>query len=277
MKILVPIKRVADPDNADKISIAADGSAILSEGLEWKINPYDEYALEAALRLNENGATKERIGEITVACLGPSDSTQTLRQALAMGADRGILVECDDMALDSWSCAHALKALVAKEEPDLVLMGKITVDSDSNAVGQTLAELLQWPMATMAMHIRKQSDTQLQVGRETDLGILSLQLSLPAIITAADRIIHPESVKNGLTPDDFRYPEAEGGRYASLKGIMAAKKKSIDTMQLSDLGDSAALTQYVSFAKPPTRSGTTVFVQSADELVQKLRQDAKVL
>jgi electron transfer flavoprotein beta subunit len=124
VKILVPVKRVADPDNANKVKVSADGKRVTSDGLEWKLNPFDEYAVEAALRLNENGATNERLGEVTVVSLGTDDVQTTLRQPLAMGADRAIHVKADDAELDSVSVAKALKALVDAEKPDLVLMGR---------------------------------------------------------------------------------------------------------------------------------------------------------
>ncbi|HTU60681.1 MAG TPA: electron transfer flavoprotein subunit beta/FixA family protein, partial [Polyangiales bacterium] len=141
MKILVPVKRVADPDNANKVKVSGDATAVTSDGLEWKPNPFDEYAVEAALRLNENAPKNEKLGETVVASIGPSDVQQTLRQALAMGADRAILVDAADKDLDTLVTARALKALVDAEKPDLILMGKQTVDGDSNAVGQTLADM----------------------------------------------------------------------------------------------------------------------------------------
>ena len=144
MKILVPLKRVADPDNANKIKVA--GGKVETTGLEWKPNPFDEYALESALRLTENGATpKTRGGEVIVVTFGPKETETTLRQALATGADRAIRVDAKDEDLDGSLVARALKALVEKEKPDLVLLGKQAVDGDSNQVGQLLAEYLGWP------------------------------------------------------------------------------------------------------------------------------------
>jgi electron transfer flavoprotein beta subunit len=151
VKILVPLKRVADPDNANKVKIPADGSKIDSSGLEWKPNPFDEYALETALRLTEDGkAQKKRLGEVVVVTFGPKDTETTLRAALATGADRAIRVETDDDALDGMIVAKALKTIVEAEKPDLVVLGKQTVDGDTNQVGQILAELLEWPAATFA-------------------------------------------------------------------------------------------------------------------------------
>jgi electron transfer flavoprotein beta subunit len=279
VKILVPLKRVADPFNANKVKVAPDGSNVSHEGLEWKINPYDEYALEAALRLNENGSTKERFGEIVTVSIGPKDMTQTIRQALAMGADRAMLVEGDEDKLDSRAAAQILETVVRKEEPDLVLMGKLNVDTESNAAGPILAERLGWPMATHAMKITTEDQGKtLTVGREVDGGVLTVKTQTPAVLTSSDRIILPESVKNGVTPADFKYPESEGGRYASLKGIMAAKKKTIDETTIDALGVTPEpATKYVSFERPPARSGETVFVESVDELVDKLHNEAKVV
>jgi electron transfer flavoprotein beta subunit len=277
VKILVPVKRVCDPDNANKVKISDDSKAVTSDGLEWKPNPFDEYAVEAALRLIENGATNERNGEVIVVSIGPSDVQQTLRQTLAMGADRAILIDGDDAQLDSTVVARALEAVVKKESPDVVLMGKQVVDGDSNAVGQMLAEYLSWPMATFAMTIATDDGGKtLTVGREVDTGILTLKVTAPAVVTVDLRIVASDAIRNGVTPADHKYNE--GARYASLKGIMQAKKKKIDTMALSDLGiDATPATSYEQFALPPARSGNVVFVETVDELVDKLHNDAKAI
>jgi electron transfer flavoprotein beta subunit len=277
VKILVPVKRVCDPDNANKVKVSADGSAVTSDGLEWKPNPFDEYAVETALRLNENAAKNEKLGETVVVSFGPADVAQTLRQTLAMGADRGILVAADDKELDSLVIARALKAIVAKENPDLVLMGKQVVDGDSNAVGQMLAELLGWPMATFAMNIATSDGGKtLTVGREVDTGVLTLKIKAPAVVTVDLRIVAPDAVKNGATPDGHKYNE--GARYASLKGIMQAKKKPIEQVTLASLGSDAALsTSYTKFELPPARSGSVTFVESVDQLIHKLHNEAKLI
>jgi len=124
VKILVPIKRVADPDNANKVKVTPDGSSVTSEGLEWKLNPFDEWSLEAALRLTENGAEKSRIGEVVLVSIGPKDATQTIRQGLAMGAERAVRVEGEDAQLDAWQVANVIAAVAKKESPDLIVMGK---------------------------------------------------------------------------------------------------------------------------------------------------------
>ena len=277
MKILVPVKRVSDPDNANKVKVSGDGSAVTSDGLEWKPNPFDEYAIEAALRLNENAAKNEKLGETVVVSFGPADVQQTMRQMLAMGAERGILVQAEDKQLDSLVVARALKALVDKEKPELVLMGKQAVDGDSNAVGQMLAEMLGWPMATFAAGIAT-SDVgkTLSVEREVDTGVLTLKVKLPAVVTVDLRIVAPTSIKNGVTPETHKYNE--GARYAALKGIMQAKKKPIEQLQLSAVGSDTALsTTYTKFELPPARSGSTTFVESVDDLLDKLKNVAKVL
>ncbi|MEM6962678.1 MAG: electron transfer flavoprotein subunit beta/FixA family protein, partial [Myxococcota bacterium] len=190
MKILVPVKRVADPDNANKVKVSSDGSQISTEGLEWKMNPFDEWALEAALRLTENGETKKREGEVVLVSIGPQDAAQTIRQGLAMGADRAILVEAEDEQLDSSSVAKILAAVAAKETPDIVLMGKQAADGDSNATSQALAEHLGWPMATSAMTL-KTSDggKSFTIKRELDTGVLTLEIDGPAVLSASDRIL----------------------------------------------------------------------------------------
>ncbi|HKP63000.1 MAG TPA: electron transfer flavoprotein subunit beta/FixA family protein [Polyangiales bacterium] len=277
MKILVPVKRVADPDNANKVKITGDASAVTTDGLEWKPNPFDEYAVEAALRLNENAPKNEKLGETIVASLGPSDVQQTLRQALAMGADRGVLIEAQDGQLDTAVTARALAKLVEEEKPDLVLMGKQTVDGDSNAVGQTLAEMLGWPMATFAMSLSTADGGKtLTVGREVDTGVLTVKVTLPAVVTVDLRIVAPTAIKNGATPADHKYNE--GARYASLKGIMQAKKKPIAVKKLAEIGiDTALSTKYTKFELPPARSGSVTFVESVDELLQKLRSEKKAI
>jgi electron transfer flavoprotein beta subunit len=279
VKILVPIKRVADPDNANKVKVSGDGKQVTSEGLEWKLNPFDEWTLEAALRLTEDGKTKARKGEVILVSFGPKDAAQTIRQGLAMGAERGILVEADDAQLDGWVVANGLKAIVEKESPDLVMLGKQAVDGDSNVVGTFLAELLGWPLANYAMSIKTADDGKtLEVARELDTGIATVKVQGPAVLTTSDRILKPHSVKNGVTPDDFAYPESEGGRYASLKGIMAAKKKPIEETSLATLGVSATKqVDYQQFSLPPARSGSTTFVESVQELVQKLHNERKVI
>ncbi|GAB4211405.1 MAG: electron transfer flavoprotein subunit beta/FixA family protein [Sandaracinaceae bacterium] len=277
MKILVPVKRVADPNNANKMKISPDGKQVVSGDLPWAINPFDEYALEAALRLLENGATGERSGEIVIVSVGVDDVQTTMRQALAMGADRGIHVKADDASLDALVVAKVLQAIVATEKPDLVLMGKQAVDGDSNTAGQMLAELVGWPMATFAMSMEvADGGKALLVGREVDTGVLTLKVTLPAVVTVDLRIVQSKAVKNGTTPDSHSYPDDI--RHISVKGIMAAKKKPLESKSLQDLGVTQTSTvSYSKFELPPARSGNTRYVETVGELVKLLQTEAKVL
>ena len=283
MKILVSIKRVADPDNASKLKVTGDGTAVTSEGLEWKMNPFDDWSLEAALRLTENAAEKNaRVGEVVLVSIGPNDehTQRIIREGLAKGAERGILVEAEDGSLDSGVVANILKALVDKESPDLVVMGKQAADGDSNVAGTVLAEELGWPVINYAMQIKTSDDGKtLEVKRELDTGVATVKVTGPAVLTTSDRILATDSVKNGVTPDDYEYAKLEvGGRYASLKGIMQAKKKPIDTTSVADLGvDGAKTLNYTKFELPPARSGETTFVEDVADLVDKLHNAAKVI
>ena len=275
MKILVPLKRVADPDNANKVKIPASGATIETTGLEWKPNPFDEYALEAALRLTEDGkAPKVRAGEVVVVTFGPKETETTLRAALATGADRAIRIDTTDDKLDGHLVARALKALVEKEKPDLVLMGKQAVDGDSNQVGQILAELLDWPMATFAATMKEETGAVL-VGREVDGGVITLRAKLPAVVTVDLRIVAPTSVYSLKTAPTHKYND--GVRFAALPAIMAAKKKPLAEVKLADLAaDQAAKIVYQGFQAPPARKAG-IKVKDVADLVAHLKNDAKVL
>jgi len=274
MKILVPLKRVADPDNANKVKVNA--GKLETTGLEWKPNPFDEYAVETALRLTENGATpKVRQGEVIVVTFGPKETETTLRGALATGADRAIRVDATDDQLDGDVIARALKAIAEKEKPDLILCGKQAVDGDSNQVGQLVAEYLGWPQATFAGSIASEDDKSLLVVREVDGGTISLRLTLPAIVTVDLRIVAPKSVKSKFTPDTHNY--ADGVRFAALMAIMAAKKKPLVEMKLAELVSDAALKiKYTGFELPPARKAG-IKVKTVAELVEKLKSEAKAL
>jgi electron transfer flavoprotein beta subunit len=283
VKILVSIKRVADPDNASKLKVSSDGTAVTSEGLEWKMNPFDDWSLEAALRLTENAAEKNaRVGEVVLVSIGPNDehTQRIIREGLAKGAERGILVEADEGDLDAGVVSAILKAIVDKESPDLVVMGKQAADGDSNVAGTALAEKLGWPVINASMKIQTKDDGKtLEVKRELDTGVATVKVTGPAVITTSDRILQPDSVQNGVSPDDHQYAKLEvGGRYASLKGIMQAKKKPIDQISLGDLGvDTAKSLNYEKFELPPARSGQTTFVEDVADLVDKLHNTAKVI
>lgn len=275
MKILVPLKRVADPDNANKVKIPPGGAKIETTGLEFKPNPFDEYAVEAALRLTENGATpKARGGEVVVVTFGAKDTETTLRAALATGADRAIRVDATDDQLDGALVARALKTLVEKEKPDLVLMGKQAVDGDSNQVGQMLAELLGWPQATFAATIEEEKGGSLLVGREVDGGVARLRVKLPAVVTVDLRIVAPTSVYSLQTARTFKYND--GVRFAALPAIMSAKKKPLAEVKLTDLAADIGLrVKYSTFEPPPARKAG-VKVKTVQELVDKLHNEAKI-
>lgn len=279
MKILVPIKRVADPDNANKVKVSDDGTELSTAGLEWKLNPFDEWSLEAALRLTENAAEKSRQGEVVLASIGPADAKKTVLHGLAMGAERGILVDAEDNDLDSNVVAQVLHAIAKKEEPTVVFLGKQSADGDSNVAGTKLAELLGWPLVNYAAKISTDDGGEtFTVVRELDAGMQTVKVKAPCVFTSSDRILHPEAVRNGITPDDFQYPEAEGGRYTPIKAIFQAKKKPIEETNFGDLGVEPTRTvNYTKFATPPARGGDTEFVESVGELVEKLKNDAKVL
>jgi electron transfer flavoprotein beta subunit len=273
VKILVPLKRVADPDNANKIKVSA--AKIDTAGLENKPNPFDEYAVETALRLTENGtAPKTRLGEVTVVTFGPKETEVTLRAALATGADKAIRVDATDDILDGDLVARALKTLVEKEKYDLVLLGKQEVEGDANQVGQLLAEYLTWPQATFAGSIKSDDDKALVVGREIDGGTINIKVTLPAVVTVDLRIVAPTSVSSKHSPG---HKYAEGVRFAALMAIMAAKKKPLTEVKLGELAaDTALKIKYTSF-EPPAGRKAGIKVKSVEELVTKLKTEAKVL
>jgi electron transfer flavoprotein beta subunit len=275
VKILVALKRVADPDNANKIRIVAGGEKVDTGNLEWKLNPFDEYALEAALRLTEDGkAPKQRLGEVVAVTLGPKEAETNLRSALATGADRAIRVEAQDEQLDGHLVALALRKLVEEERPDLILMGKQAVDGDTNQVGQILAELLDYPMATFAATIEEEAQG-LRVSREVDGGVCVVRLKFPAVVTVDLRIVAPASVYSQKTDRAFKYND--GVRFAPLPAIMQAKKKKLDVKTLADLvGNTPLRTRYQKFAPPATRRAGAK-VKSVAELVDKLANEAKVI
>ena len=251
VKILVTVKRVPDPETV--IKIAADGAGIATDNVKWVINPFDEIAIEEALRVKEkvNGT------EVVLVSIGAKAAQEQLRTGLAMGADRAILV-LSDQALEPLAVARILHKLIDGEKPDLVLMGKQAIDDDSNATGQMLAELLGWPQATFASKVELAGDAKsATVTREVDGGLETIAVPLPAVVTADLRLNEP--------------------RYASLPGIMKARKKELKEIPVADLGiDVAPLTRIVKLETPPKRSGGRK-VGSVQELVQMLHTEAKVI
>ncbi len=275
MKILVAVKRVADPDNLNKIKLSPQGK-VDTTGLEPKPSPYDDYALETALRLTENGAnTKQRLGEVVVVTFGPKEAEQMLRAMLGTGADRAIRVDATDDALDGDAVARGLKALVDREKPDLVLLGYQQAESESNEVGQMLAEYLGWPQATFAGHLQSQDDKALLVGREVEGATAQVKVTLPAVVTVIDKIVHPKSVQSKHTAATHTY--ADGVRFAALMAIMAAKKKPLAEVKLAELVPDATLKVRYGAAELPPKRAAGVKVKDVKELVAKLKTEAKVV
>jgi electron transfer flavoprotein beta subunit len=252
LKILVTAKRVTDPDS--KITLKRDGSGLDLDNVDYKMNPFCEIAVEEALRIAEDADDPE----IIVVAIGSDDATKEVRTGLAMGGDRGILVEHEEDQLDSDLVARILMKLCQDEEPDLVLLGKQAIDGDSNQVGQLLAEYMGWPQATFAYKVEVNDDYDgAAVQREVDGGVETVNLSFPAVITTDLRLNEP--------------------RYASLPGIMKAKRKPFDVFDLEDLGIDASLkVETVGFALPPARQAG-VIVDSVDALMDKLSNEAKVI
>lgn len=251
MKILVPAKRVPDPNST--IKVKPDGSGIVTENLKYVINPFDEIAIEEALRI------KERLGEgeVVLVGIGSKACAEQLRTGLAMGADRAILV-LNEQEIDSLGVARVLARLVQEERADLVLMGKQAIDDDSNQAGQMLAELLGWPQATFASKVELGPDRKsARVTREVDGGLETLELPLPAVVTSDLRLNEP--------------------RYASLPGIMKARKKELKEIPLASLGvDVSPKLRVLKLSAPPKRQAGRK-VESVQELVQALHSEAKVI
>ncbi len=249
MKLLVPVKRVVDYNV--KVRVRSDQTGVELAGVKMAMNPFDEIAIEEAVRLKEKGVATE----IVVVSIGIAACQETIRTALAMGADRGVLVETD-ISPEPLAVAKILRALVEREQPRLVILGKQAIDDDMNATGQMLAALLGWPQGTFASKVTIEGDTA-TVTREVDGGLETVALTLPAIVTADLRLNEP--------------------RYASLPNIMKARKKPIETMKPADLGvDPAPRLTTLKVVEPPKRSAGRK-VGSVAELVQKLRTEAKVI
>ena len=249
MKILVGVKRVVDYNV--KIRVKADGSGVETANVKFSMNPFDEIAIEEAVRLKEAG----KATEIVAVSLGIAASQDTIRTALAMGADRGILVQTDT-ELQPLAVAKLLKAVIAKENPDLVLLGKQAIDDDSNQTGQMLAALLDWPQGTFASKVNI-VDGGIEVTREVDGGLETVALALPAVVTTDLRLNEP--------------------RYASLPNIMKAKKKPLDTLTPADLGvDVTPRLTTIKVEEPPKRKAG-IKVADVAELVSRLRNEAKVI
>ncbi len=249
MKILVPVKRVVDYNVT--ITVKEDGSGVNLANVKMSMNPFDEIAIEEALRLKEAGKAEE----IIAVSIGPEKAQETLRTALAMGADRAILVKTDETT-EPLAVAKALKAIIAEEDPNLVILGKQAIDDDCNQTGQMLAALLGWGQGTFASKVELESDS-VAVTREVDGGLETVKLVLPAIITTDLRLNEP--------------------RYASLPNIMKAKKKPLDIKTPEEIGvEFAPRLEVLATAAPPKREAG-VKVADVGELVAKLKSEAGVL
>ena len=249
MKILVPVKRVVDFNV--KVRIKSDASGVELSGLKMSMNPFDEIAVEEAIRLKEKGVATE----VVVVSCGVAQCQETLRTALAMGADRAILVETD-AELQPLAVAKLLQALVRKEEPRLVITGKQAIDDDANQTGQMLAALLGWPQAPFASSIELSGETA-RVVREVDVGLETIEVRLPAVVTCDLRLNEP--------------------RYATLPNIMKAKKKPLETVTPAALGVDPKPRLELLKVEEPRKRKAGVFVKDVRELVQKLRNEAKVI
>jgi electron transfer flavoprotein beta subunit len=244
MKVLVPVKRVIDYNV--KVRVKPDQSGVDLANVKMSMNPFCEIAVEEAVRLKEKGL----VSEIVVVSIGPQQAQETIRTALAMGADRGILIQ-SDTDVEPLGVAKLLKAVIGEEAPGFVLMGKQAIDGDNNATGQMLAALLGWPQATFASKVEL-SDGKAAVTREVDGGLQTLEVALPAIITADLRLNEP--------------------RYASLPNIMKAKKKPIDMKAAGDYGvDITPRLTVLKVTEPPKRAGG-IKVEDAATLVAKLKE-----
>lgn len=254
MKILVPVKRAVDYNV--KIRVKSDNSGIELANVKMSVNPFDEIAVEEAVRLKEAG----KASEIIVVSIGPEKAQEQIRTAMAIGADRGILVKTDEPidlgGVEPLAVAKTLKAIVEKEKPDLIIMGKQSIDDDSNQTGQMLAALLGWAQGTFASKLDLKDGTA-HVTREIDGGLETIEVKTPAIITTDLRLNEP--------------------RYAKLPDIMKAKKKQLDIIEPSELGvDFTPRLTLVKVTDPPVRQGG-IRVDSVDALIDKLKNEAKVI
>jgi electron transfer flavoprotein beta subunit len=249
MKVLVAVKRVVDYNV--KVRVKADKTGVETANVKMSMNPFDEIGVEEAIRLKEKGV----VSEIVAVSMGPAQCQETIRTALAMGADRGILVQTD-AELQPLAVAKLMKAIIAKENPRLVILGKQAIDDDCNQTGQMLAALLGWPQGTFASKINPSAET-IEVTREVDGGLETLELKLPAVVTTDLRLNEP--------------------RYASLPNIMKAKKKPIETLTPDALGVDASPRLITLTVDEPAKRKSGVKVKDIAELIDKLTNEAKVI
>ncbi|MGH8013250.1 MAG: electron transfer flavoprotein subunit beta/FixA family protein [Candidatus Binataceae bacterium] len=249
MKILVPVKRVPDP--ATTIKVLPDGSGIATDNVKWVINPFDEIAIEEALRIKE----RQKSGEVVLIAVGQQAWQEQLRTGLAMGADRAILVRTDQ-PLDTLAIARVMAKVVADEKPELVIIGKQAIDDDSNQVGQMMAETLGWPQATFASKLEIEGG-KCTVVREVDGGLETVAFNLPGVVTTDLRLNEP--------------------RYASLPGIMKARKKPLKEIAIDSLGAELAPKLRIKALKAPEKRQAGRKLASVEELVRVLHAEAKII
>ena len=250
MKVLVPVKRVIDSNV--KARVKSDQTGVDLANVKMSINPFCEIAVEEAVRMKEKGVASE----VVAVSIGPAAAQETIRNALAIGADRGILIQTDADP-EPLAVAKLLKAVIEEEKPDLVLMGKQAIDGDNNATGQMLSAMLGWPQATFASKIEVEGTSKAKVTREVDGGLQTLEVDLPAVVTADLRLNEP--------------------RYASLPNIMKAKKKPIDVKEIATFNvDVAPRLTVLKVTEPPKRQAG-IKVETVAELVSKLKNEAGVL
>ena len=251
MKALVCVKRVIDYNV--RIRVKSDKSGVETENVKMSMNPFDEIAVEEAVRMKE----KNQIQEIVILSIGTDKSQETIRSGLAMGGDRGILVKTDKDQLEPLTVGKIIKAVADKEKPDLIILGKQAIDDDCNQTGQIVATLLEFPQATFASELKKNDDNTLEVTREVDGGLETVKINIPCVVTTDLRLNEP--------------------RYASLPNIMKAKQKKIDVLEIGsfDINIKDRL-QVLEVSEPPERK-PGIKVDDVDALVDKLKNEAKVL
>ena len=251
MKALVCVKRVIDYNV--KIRVKSDKSGVETDNVKMSMNPFDEIAVEEAVRLKE----KNQIQEIVILSIGTDKSQETIRSGLAMGGDRGILVKTEKDQLEPLSVGKIIKSVSDKEKPDLIILGKQAIDDDCNQTGQIVATLLEFPQATFASELKKNNDNTLEVTREVDGGLETVKINIPCVVTTDLRLNEP--------------------RYASLPNIMKAKQKKIDVLEIGSFDiDIKDRLQILEVNEPPERK-PGIKVDDVDSLVEKLKNEAKVL
>lgn len=250
MKILVPVKRVIDP--YVKVRVKSDGSGVETQNVKMSMNPFCEIALEEAVRLKEAG----KVTEIIAVSIGPKQTQETLRQAMAVGADRSIQIEVDG-EIQPLAVAKLLKSITVREQPDLILLGKQAIDGDYNQTGQMLAGLMEWPQATFISKVEFKGDNKIEATREVDDGLETVEMELPAILTVDLRLNEP--------------------RYPSLPNIMKAKKKELEHLTPDALDvDITPRLEILEVKEPPARE-SGIKVETAQDLVARLKEEEKVI